>query len=87
MIQVTGDDGRSVVWRGELGPPRALRGWCWGEDVIEAGDEITMIGRRLKNGQPYMTLSEQARVISADGQEIFRGNEPGEPDERGPCAE
>lgn len=87
MIQVEDDNGRRVVWQGELGPPRALRNWCWSEDVIKPGDQATMIGRRLKNGQPYMTLSEEARVIAADGREIFRGNEPGEPDEPGPCAE
>jgi hypothetical protein len=87
MIAVTDDSGQSTIWRGELGPPRALRGWCWGEDVIASGDQITMRGRRLKNGQPYMTLSEEARVIDANGREIFRGNEPGEPDEPGPCAE
>lgn len=87
MIEVTADDGHSVVWRGEMGPPRALRGWCWTEDVIKAGDRVTMTGRRLKNGQPYMTLSEKARVIAADGTEIFRGNEPGQPDEPGPCAQ
>ena len=87
MIQVTDDNGRFVIWRGELGPPRALRGWCWNEDVIKAGDQITMIGRQLKNGQPYMTLSEQARVVSANGREIFRGNTPGGEDEFGPCAQ
>lgn len=87
LIEVAGENGRPTIWRGELGPPTALRGWCWGEDVIKAGDEITMTGRRLKNGQPSMTLSEQARVIGANGQEIFRGNEPGEDDEPGPCAQ
>lgn len=86
MIQVTDENGRPVIWRGELGPPIALRGWCWSDDVIKAGDRITMIGRRLKNGQPYMTLSEEARVIHADGREIFRGNEPGAQNEPGPCA-
>jgi hypothetical protein len=87
MIQVSDEGGRPVIWRGELGPPISLRGWCWNDDVIKAGDRITMTGRRLKNGQPYMTLSEQARVISADGREIFRGNEPGDQDEPGPCAQ
>ena len=43
-----------------------------------SGDTITMRGRRLKNGSPYMTLSECARVITADGRELFRGNRPAE---------
>ena len=46
-----------------------------------------MVGRSRKNGQPYMSLSEEARVIDANGKEIFRGNEPNQPREPGPCAE
>ena len=87
MLEVVGDDGAPVIWRGELGPPRMLRGWCWDDDLIGVGDRITMRGRRLKNGQPYMTLSEEARVLDADGRELFRGNEPGQDNEPGPCAE
>jgi len=36
-----------------------------------------MIGRRLKNGSPYMTLSENARVIDASGKVIYKGRRPG----------
>ena len=85
VVEVT-QNGKTVRWRGELGPPLALKGWCWSKDVIKPGDKITIVGRRLKNGQPYMTLSEKARVIDAKGKEIFRGNEPGQRDEPGPCA-
>lgn len=86
VLEVTEPNGKIVRWRGELGPPLALKGWCWGKDVIKSGDKITIVGRRLKNGQPYMTLSEKARVIDANGKEIFRGNEPGQRGEPGPCA-
>ena len=86
LVVEASDGGGSTVGRGELGPPVTLRGWCWTDDLIKPGDSITMVGRRLKNGQPFMTLSEEARVIQADGTEIFRGNEPGQPDEPGPCA-
>ena len=34
----------------------------------------------------YMTLSEEARVVDANGKEIYRGNDPGKPGEPGPCA-
>lgn len=87
MLEVVGNDGAAVIWRGELGPPRMLRGWCWDDALIRTGDRITMRGRRLKNGQPYMTLSEEARVLDADGRELFRGNEPGQDNEPGPCAD
>ena len=86
VVEVKDASGKVVRWRGELGSPNALRGWCWTRDIVKAGEKITIVGRRLKNGQPYMTLSEKARVIDAAGKEIFRGNEPGQRDEPGPCA-
>jgi hypothetical protein len=86
IVEVKDESGKAVRWRGELGSPLSLRGWCWTRDVVKAGEKITIVGRRLKNGQPYMTLSEKARVIDAAGKEIFRGNEPGQRDEPGPCA-
>ncbi len=33
-----------------------------------------MTGRPLKNGGPYMTLSEKSRMLDADGNEIYAGN-------------
>jgi len=80
------EDGKVVRWRGEAGSATQLKGWCWTKDVIKAGDTITMLGRRLKNGSPYMTLSENARVIDANGKVIYKGNDPGQPNEPGPCA-
>jgi hypothetical protein len=80
------EDGKVVRWRGEAGTATQLKGWCWTKDVIKVGDTITMIGRRLKNGSPYMTLSENARVIDANSKVIYKGNDPGQPNEPGPCA-
>ena len=86
VLDVTEEDGKVVRWRGEAGSAMQLKGWCWTKDVIKAGDTVTMIGRRLKNGSPYMTLSENARIIDANGKEIFKGNDPGQPNVPGPCA-
>ena len=86
VVETKDASGQTVIWRGELGSPLSLRGWCWTRDVVKPGEKITIVGRRLKNGQPYMTLSEKARVINAAGKEIFRGNEPGQTGEPGPCA-
>jgi len=86
VVEAKDANGTPVRWRGELGSPSALKGWCWSPSILKAGDTITIVGRRLKNGQPYMTLSERARVIDANGKLIFRGNEPGQRDEPGPCA-
>ena len=86
VLDVKDESGAVVRWRGEAGTATQLRGWCWPKDVIKVGDTVTMIGRRLKNGSPYMTLSENARVIDANGKEIYRGNDPGQPNQPGPCA-
>jgi hypothetical protein len=86
ILDVPEDGGKVVRWRGEAGSATQLKGWCWTKDVINVGDTVTMIGRRLKNGSPYMTLSENARVIGANGKEIFKGNDPGQPNVPGPCA-
>ena len=86
VLDVTDESGGVVRWRGEAGTATQLRGWCWPKDVIKVGDTVTMIGRRLKNGSPYMTLSENARVIDANGKEIYRGNDPGQRSQPGPCA-
>jgi hypothetical protein len=86
IVEATVPNGKGVRWRGELGSPAALKGWCWTNTILKKGDKVTIVGRRLKNGQPFMTLSEKARVIDANGKELFRGNEPGQRDEPGPCA-
>jgi hypothetical protein len=86
VMEAKDANGKAVRWRGELGSPGVLKAWCWTNTTLKAGDKITIRGRRLKNGQPFMTLSELARVIDASGKEIFRGNEPGQPDPPGPCS-
>ena len=78
VLDVT-ENGKVVKWRGELGSAQAMRRWCWTKELIKAGDKMTMTGRRLKNGAPFMTLSESARVYDANGKELFRGNDPGKP--------
>ena len=86
VLDVNEDGGKVVRWRGEAGTATQLKGWCWTRDVIKPGDSISIVGRRLKNGSPYMTLSENARVIDASGKVIYKGNDPGQPNEPGPCA-
>lgn len=79
ILDVTDAAGTVVRWRGEMGAPRQLSQLGFGRDTVKVGDTITMRGRRLKNGSPYMTLSECARIFAADGTELFRGNDPGQP--------
>ena len=74
-IAVEDENGDIVEWQGELGPPNSLENrWGWDKTRFQAGDVITMTGRPLKNGGPYMTLSEKSRMLDADGNEIYAGN-------------
>ena len=85
VLDVAGQDGKTVKWRGELGSAVGMKRWGWSKQTIKAGDTLTMTGRRLKNGSPFMTLSEGARVADAKGKELYRGNDPGQP-ERPPAS-
>lgn len=79
ILEVKDDSGKAVVWRGELGSPAQLKQLGWVSGAIKISDTVSMRGRRLKSGAPYMTLSECARVLDAAGKELFRGNDPGRP--------
>ena len=75
IIGVEDENGEIVEWHGELGSPNNLRNrHGWDKDTFQVGDVITMTGRSLKNGGPYMTLSEKSRMYDADGNEIYRGD-------------
>ena len=49
-----------------------------GELLIQpviAGDKLTITGRRVKSGAPYINLTEKANVVLTDsGKEIFKTN-------------
>lgn len=68
------EHGKLVRWRGELGTPGALsRQFGWTKSTLKAGDKITLIGRRLKSGLPYLNLTEMAKIVMTEGgKEIFR---------------
>ncbi len=75
VLAVEDENGDIVEWHGELGSPTGLKNrFGWDKDRFQEGDVITMTGRSLKNGSPYMTLTEMSRVLDADGNEIYAGN-------------
>jgi hypothetical protein len=81
ILAVKGADGKVTRWRGELGSAVGMRRWGWTREYLKLGETLTMTGRQLKNGSPFMTLSEGARVIDAEGRTLYRGNNPGEPEQ------
>jgi Family of unknown function (DUF6152) len=74
-------DGKTVRWQAELGGPQQLtRQFGWTPNTVKAGTRVTLTGRQLKSGAPYLNLTERANVVLADsGKEIYRTENYGQP--------
>ena len=81
VFDVTDDTGKSVRWQAELGGPQQLiKNFGWTPTIMKPGTKITLIGRRLKSGAPYLNLTERANVVLTDsGKEIYRTENFGQP--------
>ncbi len=81
VFDVTDETGKTVRWQAELGSPQQLaREFGWTVTTLKPGDRITLTGRRVKSGAPYMNLTERANIVMADtGKEIFRTANYGQP--------
>lgn len=62
-------NGKMVRWQAEMGGAQQLIRSGWTVDV-KPGTKVTMTGRRLKSGAPYMNLTERAQVVLADGGKV-----------------
>ena len=76
VVDVPDEKGKSTRWQAEMGGPNALaRGFGWTRNTLKPGDHITVIGRRVKSGAPYMNLTERAVVYLTDSKRLlFRTN-------------
>jgi hypothetical protein len=74
VLDIPNDKGQPVRWQAELGGRNALaKNFGWNKNTLKYGDKITITGRRVKSGAPYINLTEKANVVLADsGKEIFR---------------
>ena len=68
------EGGKTVRWQAELGAPQQLiKQFGWTPSTIKQGMKLTMIGRKLKSGEPYLNLTERANIVMTDtGKEIYR---------------
>jgi uncharacterized protein DUF6152 len=76
VLDVPDAKGQSVRWQAELGGRNGLsKNFGWTKNTLKFGDKITITGRRVKSGAPYINLTEKANVVMTDtGKEIFRTN-------------
>jgi hypothetical protein len=86
IILDVNERGKTVRWQAELGAPQGLISqFGWTPNTIKPGMKLTMIGRRLKSGEPYLNLTERANIVVADtGKEIYRTANFGEAAPSGP---
>jgi hypothetical protein len=66
------EGGKTTRWQAEMGGPNALaRGFGWTRNTLKPGDKITLIGRRVKSGAPYMNLTERAVVYQTESKKLL----------------
>jgi hypothetical protein len=74
VFDAVGADGKTSRWQAEMGGRAAMiKEFNWTKDTVKPGDHITLTGRKVKSGAPYMNLTDRANVVLTDsGKEIFR---------------
>ena len=88
VFDVTDESGQQVRWQAELNGKNGLtKNFGWTRNTLKPGDKITLTGRRVKSGAPYMNLTDRANVVMADtGKEIFRTPNYGTEERKRPAA-
>src|SRR5438876_11349332 len=76
VLDIPNEKGQQVRWQAEMGGRNALaKTFGWTKNTLKFGDKITITGRRVKSGAPYVNLTEKANMVLTDtGKEIFRTN-------------
>jgi len=74
VFDVTDDSGKTTRWQAEMnGRAMMIKDFGWTTSTLKPGDKITLTGRRVKSGAPYMNLTDRANIVMTDtGKEVFR---------------
>ena len=74
VLDVADGSGSTVRWQAEFtSPGQLMSNFGWDRNTLKPGDEITITGRPIKSGQPFINLSERARILrTATCEEIYR---------------
>jgi hypothetical protein len=70
-LDVKAADGSIEHWSCEALPPNGLYRQGWRKDSLKAGEEITVVGFKSKDGTSVMWTSS---VTTADGRRMFAGS-------------
>jgi hypothetical protein len=67
FFEVKNADGKVEKWSAEAASMVTMSRLGWSRNLFKAGDQITVVGNRAKNGSPTMRLS---KVVLANGKEF-----------------
>jgi hypothetical protein len=72
IFEAKDQSGTMQRWHAELGGANALsRADGWTKDTLKAGDKITIVGPRNKNGSNDMNLSHESKIsLTESGKQI-----------------
>jgi len=63
-IDVAGEDGKTEKWIAETNSPNTLSRQGWSKNTVKTGDEISLVGHRVKGDGHYINFS---KITFADG--------------------
>ncbi len=67
-LDVKNDEGKMEKWIAETNSPNTLSRQGWARDTVKVGDEVTLVGHRVKGGGLYLNFSKiswpDGRVLS-----------------------
>jgi Family of unknown function (DUF6152) len=70
-VEVSGSDGKAVIWAIEMNSPQNLIPLGWKRNTIKAGDKVSVVIHPLRDGQPggqYMSITlADGRVMDGNG--------------------
>jgi hypothetical protein len=73
VLDIPDAQGQPVRWQAEMGGRTGLSRLGWTRNTLKPGDRVTITGRRVKSGAPYINLTERANLVLTDsGKELFR---------------
>jgi len=57
-LDVTGENGNVEKWIAETNSPNTLTRQGWSKNTVKVGDEVTLVGHRVKGGGYYINFSK-----------------------------
>ena len=66
-LDATDETGKVEKWIAETNSPNILNRQGWTKNTVKPGDQITLVGHRVKGGANYLNFS---KIIFADGREL-----------------